>query len=246
VLFRSNRFRAAVASNLNALASLGSPVDVINAVLKQFSATFELQGQRAPAATMPYSCVVTVETFSSQLLNRQRVFSTVKDEGDNDANFIWNNLGVLITPDDYDGELKSLDRGFFWCTPTHVLEAVCDRYNPNRDRAATTVRTRLGLHRMLRGQRLLRIDIPPAALAGKGMRAPTVFDGGSNPFFMPCARGDGYGRTLNLRRVSRDMRELVVEKIPFTRDFVVERMGEVYANVPRPDFNRLELRIDQF
>lgn len=233
----AERFEAAINGSLHKLESLGSPLSVIDAVIKLFTPEFDLQGQRTPVATVPYSCVVSLETFSKHLLN-PRVYTTIMDEGDDDMDFVWDNLGVLVTPRHHYGELKS-EREFFWCTPSRRLHSIIGRCS-SRNKAATTARTRLGLHRILKGQRLIRIDIPPEKLEGKRMRAPTTFDGGSNHFFIPCDHADGYGRTVNLHSVRRDLRELVVEKIPFTEDFGVDRVGRVGARVPPADFDGLE------
>lgn len=94
---------------------------------------------------------------------------------------------------------------------------------------------------MLKGQRLVRIDIPPDALQGKRLCAPTTLDAGANPVFVPYNDSEGYGRTLNLRAIRRDLKELVVEKIPFTEDFVVMKIGKVGANVPSIDWDAVEM-----
>jgi hypothetical protein len=234
-----SHFQSVIDSNLHNLSSLLSSISVIDFILKKDTASFDLQGQRAPTITEPYSCIVQLEAFSLHLVN-PRVLSTVLDEGDNDMDFIWQNLGTIVTPRFHDKDLKS-EREFFWCLPTAQLDALELAYSPNK--GATIIRTRLGLHKADKGQRFIRIDIPSALLDGKKLCAPTSFDGGANPVFMPSQNPDGYGRTLNLKRIVRDRKELVVEKLPFTHEFKVKRVGRVGACVPPLDINAIEAAI---
>jgi hypothetical protein len=228
-----------IEGNLHTIESLLSHISVINFAVTQSPMNFDLQGLRLPSLNEPYSCIVRLEVFGLYLV-KQRVLSTVIDESDDDMDFIWDNLGGLINASFHEGELRT-ERAFFWCTPTEQLTVLGSRCSPNK--AATVLRTRLGLHQMSKGQRLIRIDIPSDIIVNKTIRAPTTLDGGSNPVFVPSSSTDGYGRTLNLKNVVRDLKELVVEKIPFTSDFVVTKVGKVGARVPPVNLNDIEILV---
>jgi hypothetical protein len=230
------KFRSIMESNLHNIAPLLSPLSVIDFVIRQAPLSFDLQGLRLPNPPTAYSCIVGLEVFARFLVN-QRVLSTIIDDGDDELDFIWDHLGTLITSRFYSNELKT-DRDFFWCTPTDRLISLKTRYSPNK--AATVIRTRLGLHHVSKSTRLICIDIPLAILAGKRLRAPTAFDGGSNPVFIPSKNSDGYGRTLNLKKLARDLKEVVMETVPFTPDFTAIKVGKVGAGVPPLNLSDIE------
>lgn len=222
--------------NLHRIKRLPNPASVIHFVINHDPSSFDLQGQRQPAAVESYSCIMKLEVYVNFYLNR-RVFSTKLDEGDEDLDFIWDNLDSLAISRFHIGELKT-EREFFWCTPTELIQLLTARYTLNK--GATVIRTRLGLNGLHKGQRVIRIDIPPSALLGKRMRAPTSLDGGVNPVFVPSKSKDGYGRSLNLRKCQRDLKELVVEKIPLTNEMSVQRQGRIGASCPSVSYNTIE------
>lgn len=221
-------FRTLVETKL-ATVPLGYPaLSVVESVINENPGSCDLKGQRIPADLEPYSLIVKLEAFAQYYL-RRRVLMTVTDESDGDVEFVWENLGTVITPRFYEGWVKT-ERDFFWCAPTRVVLEIIDSCLPNL--GATRLRSRLGLHLMGKGQRIIRIDIPPAALAGKRFSAPTTLDSGVNPAFVPFNSADGYGRTLNLKRIRRDIQELVIEKLPFDLNFTANKVGRVGSRLP--------------
>jgi hypothetical protein len=221
-------FIAAVESSLLSLGPVASPLAVIDYATRRNSLVFELQSQKLPKVFEPLSCVVKLAVFSHYYL-RRRSLITIVDEGDDEMNYVWDNLGKTITPTFYEGRLRT-DKEFFWCAPTSDLDRLQRTYSPHR--AATTIRTRLGLQRIAKGERLIRIDIPTDSLRSRRVLPPTTLDGGTNSVFVPCNSADGYGRTLNLITNTRDIKELICEAIDFTPRFKALRIGQVDADVP--------------
>ncbi|HYJ85533.1 MAG TPA: hypothetical protein VEW46_05740 [Pyrinomonadaceae bacterium] len=209
--------------------SLGlPPLSVVESVLKENPTLCDLQGKRAPTNVEPYSLIVRVETFAYYYL-RRRVLMTILDESDDEVEFVWAHLGGVITPAFFEGWVKT-DRDFFWCVPTRLLLDLTITGAPNK--SATTIRTRLGLHLIDKGERLIRIGVPESAILGKKIAAPTTLDSGVNPAFVPFNSSDGYGRTLNLKSLTRDIKEVVIEKIRFESTFSAEQVGKVGAKLP--------------
>ncbi|HSS20058.1 MAG TPA: hypothetical protein VLL54_08285 [Pyrinomonadaceae bacterium] len=221
-------FQELVTSKLDSVGDGDPPLKIVEWVINENPRAFDLRNQRTPTNPEPYSLVIKLEVFALFYL-RRRVLMTVLDESDNEAEFVWANLGGIITPAFYDGWVKT-DREFFWCAPTRLLVSILAGRRPNQ--GATLLRSRLGLHLMAKGQRIIRIDIPAPALEAKRLAAPTTLDAGTNPAFIPCNMADGYGRTLNLRTISRDVQELVVEKVRFDGTFQAQRVGRIGARLP--------------
>lgn len=91
------RFSNAIENNLRRFNSLPSAMSVIDFVIMEDSISFDLQGQRLPSAQEPYSCILRVEAFALYYI-RRRILLTILDEGDDEMDFVWENLGGLITP----------------------------------------------------------------------------------------------------------------------------------------------------
>lgn len=212
-----------------ALAILGS-------VILENPASFDLKGLRIPPNLPPHSLIVKLEDFAYYYL-RRRVLVTILDESDDELDFIWENISDIISPRFFTGMIRT-ERAFFWCTPTDEINNIVLRSKPNR--AATKLRNRLGLHRVAKGQRLVRMDIPPDSLLGKTLCAPTTLDSGVNPTFVPFNSADGYGRTLNLKTIRRDTKEIIAEEIPFDKSFTATSVGKVGARVPSISWTDIE------
>jgi len=213
------------------LVSIGKglpPLVILETVIQENPILFDLQGLRGPPGNEPYSFVIRLEVFAYFYLKR-RVLLTILDDDDEELNFIWRNIDGTITSRFFSGKVRT-DRAFFWCAPTKELETTSAKYTA--DRAATILRDRLGLHLLDKGHRLIRIDVPVAALVGKRLRAPNTLDSGANPAFVPSDSPDGYGRTLNLATITRDVKEIVAEEIPFDETFEIHRLGMVTSKVP--------------
>jgi hypothetical protein len=223
-----NTFRSIIESKLKTTKPDFPPLALIKSILLENPSLFDLQGLRVPQDHEPYSTITNLEAFSYYLLKR-RVLITILDEAEDELDFIWANIGGIITPRFFKGNLRT-DRAFFWCAATVVLDDVIARHTA--DQAAITLRDRLGLHHMDKGQRLIRIDIPENALVSRKLCAPTTADSGENPAFIPFNSADGYGRTLNLKTIRRDVKEIVAEEIQFDETFTATRIGEVSTNVP--------------
>jgi hypothetical protein len=217
-----------VEARLTTLRSGYHPLAVVEMVINENPTLFDLKGLRIPPDDEAYSVLIKLEDFGLFYLKR-RVLLTVLDDDDEEFDFIWKNIGGVVTPQFFKGQLRT-DRAFFWSAPTEEIERISARFTG--DRAATILRDRLGLHTAEKGQRLVRIDIPTASLVGKRLRAPTTLDSGANPTFVPSDSGDAYGRTLNLTKIVRDVKEIVGQEIPFDGNFTVLRVGIVTSNVP--------------
>jgi hypothetical protein len=222
-------FTQAVDANLRNIEPLLTAVSVIDFVLRSDPDAFDLKSQHRLPGIEEFSCIVKLEVYGLYLLNR-RVFSTVVDDGEDDMDFIWENLGTLINSTFHAGALRT-ERKFFWCSPTHRLESLEVGRLPNQ--TATIMRTRLGLSHMPKGQRIVRLDIPPRALVGKRVRAPTSLDGGANAVFVPAHQKDGFGRAVNLKTAKRDLKEVVVEEIVFTPAVHAKKQGRIGSRCPR-------------
>lgn len=223
-----DKFRSIVEAKLKTLKPGLPPLALVESIILENSTLFDLKGLRVPQEHELYSLIVKLEVFSYYYLKR-RVLLTILDEADDDLEFIWVNIGGIITPRFFGGRLRT-DRAFFWCAAKKVIENVVARHDAGQ--AATTLRDRLGLHPVGKGQRLIRIDIPVNALVSKKLCAPTTLDSGVNPAFIPFNDADGYGRTLNLKTIKRDVKEIVAEEIPFDETFTATIIGEVSADVP--------------
>ena len=218
-------------------ATSGIPwLQLVESLLQENPVLFDLKGLRIPPNHEPYSVIVNLETYSYFYL-RRRVLVTILDEGDEELDFIWSNIGGIITPRFHEGRLRT-GRAFFWCAPTEVIDVIVSGNTP--DQAASLIRDRLGLHHVGEGQRLVRIDIPANALVGKRLCAPTTLDSGTNPVFIPFNAADGYGRTLNLVTIERDLKELVAEEVSFDETFTAARVGTVETNVPTISWANVE------
>ena len=229
-------FRSVIEAKLKTTEPDFPPLALIKSVLLDNPVLFDLKGLRVPQNQEPYSTITKLEAFSYYLLKR-RVLITILDEAEDELDFIWANVGGIITPRFFEGILRT-DRGFFWCAATEVLEEVIALHTA--DQAAVTLRDRLGLHHMGKGQRLIRIDIPENALVSKKCCAPTTVDSGDNPAFIPFNGADGYGRTQNLKTIMRDVKEVVAEEIQFDETFTATRIGEVSASVPPVSWGEVE------
>lgn len=227
---------AAIEANLRALESLSSAASGIDLILKSDPGSFEMQGQRTPTDVEGYSCVIRLEVLAHYYL-RRRSLLTVLDEADDELDYIWDNLDTIITSRFLTGTLRT-EKAFFWCTPTYELQTIERHGTP--DASATAIRTRLGLHLVAQGHRLVRIEIPPEALRGMKVVAPTTLDAGYNPVFIPSNEADGHGRTLNLESYVRDLKELISEPLDLADSFTPHRIGTVQKDISVIDFDAIE------
>ena len=222
-------------------AAPDSALQILDAVITENPKSFDMVGLRIPPNDTLYNLIVKLEDFALFYLDKPRVKKI--DESNDPFDEVWNELGKTITAKHYDGDVKT-GREFFWCAPEDTIKEIVTSCNPKSSLAAT-LRDRLGLNKMKKGQRLILINVPSKALAGKKLCAPTTLDSGLNPVFVPCNDPDGYGRTLNLKTCLRDVREVVVEKIHFDGTFGAERLGSINATVPSVSWAAIETLIQQ-
>ena len=218
-------------------APADTALQILEAVIVENPKSFDLVGLRIPPNGTQYNLVVKLEVFSYKYLNPGVL--TKVDEGEDEYDYVWKELGNTITAKDHFGWVRTA-REFFWCAPKGTIKKILTTCNSRCNLAATTVRNRLGLDHMAKGQRLILIDVPNTALAGRKLCAPTCLDSGLNPVFVPFNDPRGYGRTFNLRTGSRDVREVVVEKIPFDPTFGSQKLGKVGAKVPSVSYTVIE------
>src|SRR6266446_6970206 len=87
-------FIQAVEANLLNIEPLLTAVSVVDFVLRGDPNAFDLKSQHRLPDIEEFSCIVKLEVYGLYLLDR-RVFATVVDDGDDDMDFIWENLGTL-------------------------------------------------------------------------------------------------------------------------------------------------------
>lgn len=223
-------FDALVEANLTSVASLASPLAALEFVLSR-TPSLALRSRRSVPTLTTVVCIIRMEVYFYYLLDR-RAFASIIDEAEDDMTFVWDNMGGLITSVFHSGRLRT-DRPFFWCATADQIDAIST--HSTDDKNATIIRNRLGLSHMSQGQRIVRLNIPTHLLTGLTVRPPTTLDGGINPAFVPAAESDGYGRTLNLQNLLRDLKELVVEQVEFTPEIDARKQGTVDELCPPLD-----------
>lgn len=204
-----------------------APMMVIDRVIKNAPALFNLKCTRVPTAPEPYSRVLDAVDFARFNVRRSEI-GLEMDE--NTSLKVWQWLGTIIDNTHYTGTMETA-RAFFWCAPTRSLKRIQDASGAGQ--AATEVRNKLGLRHVGEGRHLLRVDLPEYILTGRIVRAPTTLDAGSGVVFAPCDDPMGIGWTLNLITLGKGVEELVVESLPFNGDYAVTRIG-IVANQPPP------------
>jgi hypothetical protein len=214
-----------------------SPTEAVKFLWLQNPLRFNLKSTRAPKSPEQYSTVITVEEVAE--------FNIKWDEtgyqfDEKYPDRLWDNLGHRIKNDHFINFLRE-NRSFFWCSPTRSVKQVRDSTR-SKERQASELRNQLGLSHHGAKQRLLQIDIPKAMIAGKIICAPTTLDVlPGNVAFVPC-HDESTGWTLNLSTYERGIEEVVIESLPFNRDYIVTKIGEVADGAPPLDFDLLERR----
>src|SRR6185295_23819 len=204
-----------------------SPFDLVSAILGAEPDRFDLKCARPLLRNEAYSRVIEITDFATYNLRLEEIGLEL-DEAIGSR--VWDLLGVTITPYHYGNTMKTR-RNFFWCLPTRSLSLLQTTASPAQ--AATVVRNRLGLYYINKDHRLLRIDIPADALAGRRICAPTSLDAGINFVFAPCDDADGVGWTIDLETLSQSVEELVIEGLSFDSSYTVIKIGIV--SEARPD-----------
>ena len=230
-----SEFETFVEANLNDVAPLTTPLAALEFVLSRNS-SLDLRSHRPSPALTKFTCFVRLEVYFYYLLDRH-AFASIIDEAEDDMDFVWENLGGLISSAFHAGQLRT-ERRFFWCATADEIEVIGTGLSI--DDHTTLIRDRLGLSHMSRGQRIVRLSIPPHVLTGLTIRPPTTLDGGINPAFVPAAEPDCYGRTLNLRSHRRDLKELVVQEVPFTAQIEADKQGTIKELCPPLDLKLID------
>jgi len=206
--------------------------DLIKAVLKEEPDRFDLKCLRRLLRTEAYSRVMEVKDFG--IYNVTGIGLEVDEEI---GSRVWDMLGTTITPSHYGNTMKT-GRNFFWCLPTRSLNLLQRTASPAQE--ASVVRNKLGLYHINKDHRLLRIDIPPDALAGRRICAPTSLDAGINVVFAPCDDGDGVGWAIDLETLNKSVEELVVEGLKFDDSYTVLKIGIVSEELPDLNMDMIE------
>jgi hypothetical protein len=250
-------FEQVVNDFLNREGPQAPPLAVLLNVLGESQAKFTMRGRRVPPAE-PLSRVVSARDFAAYLVQAERKLG-IGVNSKRWMEMIWRRFerGKINPERHFKGELRGGVGNFFWGIPTHRFEELFNRYEATRqgwcvhppekcDEIATEIRNLLGLSYIGQGIGLFRIDIPAALLKEVSRRAPTTLD--SNPLcvFLPADGDTEYGYTVHLRKLQgsgelpqsleesdgRGVEEVLVSKIPFTKECHVTRVGFVRDPLP--------------
>jgi|SRR6185503_5392033 len=222
----NNNFQISVESRLE---DSSSAVELIDAVISDEPNNFDLKCSRRPGKAEAYSRVMEVTDLAVYNLRLDEVGLELDAEV---GSRVWDKLGTTITSYYHKDTMKT-GRNFFWCLPSKRLSAIETTVEPNQK--ASAVRNQLGLYHIDKDRRLLRIDIPSDALAGRVIRAPTSLDAGPNVVFVPCDDDNGNGWAINLETLSNSVEELIIEGLSFDSSYTVTKIGIV--SEPLPDLN---------
>lgn len=200
-------------------------------VIEMNPQVFDLQGTRSPLHLEPYCRVMTIGNF----VNNNFDFGGLGLEVDESLDEkVWIRIGRHGTSEFYQNSLRTRRR-FFWCARSVVVDGLRIALGAT-DHFATELRNQLGLIGIGENEKILQITIPPEKLESKVVRAPTVLDAGLINFvFVSCNDPLGCGWTLNLSNCQKGVEELVIEELPFNRDYEVQRLGITLT--PSPDLN---------
>jgi hypothetical protein len=225
-----NRFYDRIEFNLSPPV-LKDPLALIEYAVSNPPFDFDLVGSRSPRTQEALSTILTASTITAYHINLPRIGLEL-DEGTQDL--VWDWLGNVIKGEHYMGLLRSR-RAFFWSTPTRNLESAQNGALP-----ASSIRNFLGLQHVIKGQRILRIDIPMEKLSSKRIAAPTTLDAGASIVFCPSKDPGGYGWTMHLESLDVGAEEVVIEQIPFDGDYVLTKVGSVELDPPNIDWDKVE------
>jgi hypothetical protein len=233
------------------------PLAVLLEVLKESQSRFTMRGRRVPPPE-PLSRMVSSRDFAAYLVQAERKLG-IGVNSKRWMEMIWRRFesGKINPERHFKGELRGGVGNFFWGTPTHCLEELFSRFEatcqgwcvhpPEKcDEIATEIRNLLGLSYMGKGVGLFRIDIPAAMLQEATRCAPTTLDSHPLCVFLPAGGNTEYGYTVNLRKLQDrgdlpqefeesdgyGVEEVLVSKIPFTKDCHVTRVGFVRDPLP--------------
>lgn len=224
-------FQSSLAATLSGALT---PTELIDTVIREGPERFDQKCSRQPKTPEPYSRVLEVTDFALYNLSLAELGLEVDDAL---GSRVWDRLGTTITPYYYTGHMKTL-RNFFWGLPTRRLTGNQGPATLTQD--ATAIRNQLGLYHIAKDRRLLRIDIPATALAGRLICAPTTLDAGINVVFAPCADATGVGWTMNLETLRNSVEELIIASLIFDSSYTVTKIGIVTEAPPDLDLDMLE------
>ena len=128
-------------------------------------------------------------------------------------------------------------RGFCWVTKSQEVQSIVQQTSEGQ--RADKVRDNLGLKKYEEDIGLIEIKYPPYFCMEKRVVAPTVLDGGANPYFRPYPTKDGWGKTVDLHTLEDGLSEAVHLQCEINADFSLNTLGTTHASCPCIEFEKL-------
>lgn len=206
------------------------PLNLIEDVVRAHPGELCCQGPPASPPTVRFSRVVNAFSFRHNL--KPSAVGVMAEEKVM-VERIWRLLDRPDAADDFTGWMQGWMDGalnYFWIAPTDAIEAVLAAGG-----SAAGVRDLLGLGGYGVDVWLLRIDIPASGIAGSKVCIPTTLDAGTYRYYTP-SDDPKHGWTLHLETLAPGAPELVIERMPFTREYRHEKLGRVDRPCPEIDW----------
>lgn len=214
------------------------PLNLVEDIVRVHQDELCCQGPPASSPVVRFSRVVNAFSFRYNLTP-----SAIGNMAEENVMVgrIWKLLDRPDATDDFTGWMQGWMDGplnHFWIAPTDAIEAVLAAGG-----SAASVRDLLGLGSYDVDVWLLRIDIPASRIAESKVRIPTRLDAGTYRYYMP-SDDPKHGWTLHLETLNPGAPELVIERIPFTREYQYEKLGRIDRPCPAIDWADLTARYE--